>query len=69
MAALIKLTLWDLNAKEEEREPIYVNPAHIMTVRLVQGRTVVSLTDGREIHVFDRPELVNAKIGDKKTAT
>ncbi len=64
MASLIKLTLWDLNAGDEDKRLILVNPIHIVTVRNVYGKTEVVLDDGREIMVFENLELIHSKVQD-----
>ena len=64
MASLIKLTVWDLNAEDEDKRIILVNPIHIVTVRNVYGKTEVILDDGREIMVFENLDLIYSKVQD-----
>jgi hypothetical protein len=64
MPGLIKLTIWDLNRSEEETGKILVNPAHIVMVRTVYGKTEIVLSDSREILVFENLDLIHAMIRD-----
>ena len=62
--ALIKLTEWDLNSKDETEELVLLNPAHIMTVRIDRGKTEIVLSDGRKIYVFENPDLIYDMVKD-----
>ena len=62
--ALIKLTSWDLNSKNEEEERVLLNPSHIMTVRIDRGKTEIILSDGRKIFVFENPDLIYDMVRD-----
>jgi len=64
MPGLLKLTIWDLNRSVEETGKILVNPAHILMVRNIYGKTEIILSDGREILVFENLELIHAMIRD-----
>ena len=64
--ALIKLTEWDLNSKDETEELVLLNPAHIMTVRIDRGKTEIILSDGRKIYVFENPDLIYDMVKDTK---
>ena len=62
--ALIKLTEWDLNSKDETEELVLLNPSHIMTVRIDRGKTEIVLSDGRKIYVFENPDLIYDMVKD-----